>query len=66
MKREGSGTEARGIKGLFKMSKQGQDRVLDFLFPKSTAPKWRRAVLDAITTAADRSDRWLANRAPAT
>jgi hypothetical protein len=66
MKREGSGTDARGIKGLFKMSKQGQDRVLELLFPKTTAPRWRRTLLDAITSAADRSDRWLAARAPVT
>jgi hypothetical protein len=66
MKSEGTGADARGIKGLFKMSKRGQDGVLEFLFPKPGAAKWRRAVLDAISSAADRSDRWLAARAPAT
>jgi len=66
MKREGTGADARGIKGLFKLSKQGQDRFQQLLFPKASPPAWRRALLDAITTAADRSDRWLAARAPAT
>ena len=66
MKREGTGADARGIKGLFKLSKQGQDRFQQLLFPKASPPAWRRALLDAITPAADRSDRWLAARAPAT
>jgi len=66
MKREGSGADAGGIKGLFKLSKQGQDRFQELLYPKTTAPRWRRALVGAITSAAERSDRWLAARAPAT
>ena len=62
----GRGADARGIKGLFRLSKQGQDRFQELLFPKTAAPPWRRALLDAITNAADRTDRWLASRAPAT
>ncbi|MEO8549849.1 MAG: ferritin-like domain-containing protein [Kofleriaceae bacterium] len=68
MKTEGrsSGADARGIKGLFRLSKQGQDRVQALLWPKTPPPVWRQKLLDAITSAADRSDRWLASRAPAT
>ena len=68
MKTEGrsSGADARGIKGLFRLSKQGQDRVQALLWPKTPPPVWRQKLLDAITSAADRSDRWLAARAPVT
>ncbi len=60
------GADARGIKGLFKLSKQGQDRVQELLFPKTEAAPWRRKLIDALASAAERSDRWLAARAPAT
>jgi hypothetical protein len=63
---ERTGADAAGIKGLFKMSRAGQDRVQEFLFPKQTQPAWQRALLGALIGAADRTDRWLASRAPAT
>jgi hypothetical protein len=66
MKNPGEGTDAPGIKGLFRLSKQGQDRFRELLWPSSPPSGWRKQLLDAITTAADRSDRWLAARAPAT
>ncbi len=61
-----SGADSGGIKGLFKLSKTGQDRFQDFLFPKQTQPPWQRALLGALIDAATRTDRWLASRAPAT
>ena len=68
-KREGaeqSGADARGVKGLFKMSRSGQDKFQAFLFPKQEQPQWQRTLLSALVTAATRADRWLAARAPAT
>ncbi len=58
--------DAGGIKGLFKMSKQGQQRLNEFLFPKPDAPAWHKATIDAMVRTAQRGDRWLARRAPAT
>jgi hypothetical protein len=58
------GSDERGVKGLFKMSRQGQDRFQEFLFPTKPQTGWQRALMSALVTAADRSDRWLASRAP--
>ena len=62
----GRGADSAPIKGLFQISKRGQDRFEELLYPKAAAPAWRRGLVDAITTAAERSDRWLASRAPST
>ncbi|MDB4958974.1 MAG: hypothetical protein JWO36_6543 [Myxococcales bacterium] len=59
-----SGSDQRGVKGLFKISKQGQDRFQELLFPTKPQPGWQRALMSALVTAADRTDRWLASRAP--
>ena len=39
----GRGADASGIKGLFKMSKKGQDRLQGLLFPTAATPAWQRA-----------------------
>jgi hypothetical protein len=56
----------RATKGLFRMSRQGQDRFQRFLFPTGDEPAWQRALHTAVVAAASSSDRWLAERAPAT
>jgi hypothetical protein len=65
-KRDGRGADARGVKGLFKMSKKAQDAVQEFLFPTREHGPVFRFAYDALCAAAERSDRWLAARAPAT
>jgi hypothetical protein len=60
----GQGADSRGVKGLFKMSRSGQDAFQELLFPTKPQPVWQRALYQAIVTAADTSDRWLASRAP--
>jgi hypothetical protein len=60
------GTEQRSIKGLFKLSKEGQQRFQRFLFPDGTEPAWQRRALGALMTVSQWTDRWLAKRAPAT
>jgi hypothetical protein len=58
-----SGVDARSVRGLLRYSKQGQERLQEFLFP--TQPRsWLSAqVFGALATFAERTDRWLATRA---
>jgi hypothetical protein len=65
-KRDGRGADARSIKGLFKMSRKAQDAVQEFLFPTRQHGALHRWAYDTLVTAAERTDRWLAARAPAT
>ena len=50
------------VKGVFKVSKVGQERLTQLLFPAPDAPTWQRRVLQGLISAADRGDRWLASR----
>lgn len=63
--RPGRGTEQTSIKGLFKMSRKGQDRFQELFFPSKPATPAARALRSAIVEIATRTDRWLARRAPA-
>jgi hypothetical protein len=56
----------RATKGLFRMSRRGQDRFQRFLFPSGDEPAWQRALHTAVVAVAASSDRWLAERAPST
>jgi hypothetical protein len=53
------------MKGVFKVSKVGQDALTKLLFPAPNAPSWQRRILQSVIGAADRGDRWLASRHPA-
>jgi hypothetical protein len=55
----------RATRGLFKMSRAGQDRINRFLFPREDAerPAWQAPMLRALIRVAERGDRWLAARA---
>lgn len=59
------GTEAKAIKGLFKMSRKGQDAFQELFFPPKPPTGWRRAFLSGVANVATTTDRWLANRRPA-
>jgi len=64
----GGGTGKRGTRGLFGMSKQGQQRINRFLFPGrpvSELPRWHAATLTGLLRAAERGNRWLERRAGA-
>jgi hypothetical protein len=57
---------AGATRGLFKVSRAGQDRINRFLFPpEGEAPRsrWQLEALRALTSLAERGDRWLAARA---
>lgn len=62
----GGGGGVRSIKGLFRMSKSGQDALAQVLFPGPDSPAWHRRALALATRVADHGDRWLAGRYPAT
>jgi hypothetical protein len=63
---EGTGADAKSIKGLFKISKEGQDRFQEFLFPTKPRSAVAATMFSALATVAKKTDRWLAERAPAT
>jgi len=63
--RPNRGADAKAIKGLFRISRAGQDRFQELFFPSTTPPPWKRALLTGIVSVAQRTDRWLASRAPA-
>jgi hypothetical protein len=63
--RPGKGADQKSIKGLFKMSRAGQDRFQELFFPTRPPTPARRALRSAIEAVAVRADRWLARRAPA-
>jgi hypothetical protein len=64
--RPNQGADKKAIKGLFKMSRSGQDRFQELFFPSTPPPAWKRTLLAAIVAVAQRTDRWLAERAPST
>jgi len=63
--RPNQGTEQKSIKGLFKMSRSGQDKFQELFFPTTAQPPWKKTLLSTIVKVATRTDRWLADRAPA-
>ena len=65
-KRDGRGADNRSIKGLFKMSRSAQDGLQEFLFPTKPQGPFARWAYDAMVRLSERSDRWLAARAPLT
>ena len=67
--KDGGAKGPRATRGLFSMSKGGQGRLNSFLFPKvppHELPRWQRLTLQTMIGFAERSDRWLARRAPST
>jgi hypothetical protein len=69
-KRMSGGTAARdpssrrATRGLFKMSRAGQDRINRFLFPREgeERPGWQQPMLRALIKMAERGDRYLSAR----
>jgi hypothetical protein len=63
--RPDQGVDQKSVKGLFKLSRQGQDAFQELFFPSKPQPAWKRSLLRAMTSVAVRTDEWLAARAPA-
>jgi hypothetical protein len=67
---EASGERRSRTRGLFKVSRKGQERLNKLLFPRGGDREdgdsaWRRRFLSTLVGLAERGDRWLARRAPA-
>ncbi|MBL9018253.1 MAG: hypothetical protein JNL83_28960, partial [Myxococcales bacterium] len=60
------GADAKEIRGLFKISRAGQDWFQRFLFSPQGRNPVEAKVFDALVAVAQRTDRWLADRAPVT
>jgi len=64
--KKGEAPGATSTRGLFRVSKEGQDRLTRLLFPDRTSSIWHHRALETMQRLAARGDRWLAARAPAT
>jgi hypothetical protein len=62
---EGKGADAKSVRGLFKISRKGQDAFQEFFFPTKPRSAAQTKMFDAIVTFAEKTDRWLRARAPA-
>jgi hypothetical protein len=62
---EGKGADAKSVRGLFKISRKGQDAFQEFFFPTKPRSAAQAKMFDAIVTFAEKTDRWLRDRAPA-
>lgn len=60
----GKGADAKSVRGLFRVSRKGQDAFQEFFFPTKPRSPAQARVFDAIVTFAERTDRWLRERAP--
>ncbi|HEY5936618.1 MAG TPA: ferritin-like domain-containing protein [Kofleriaceae bacterium] len=60
--RKDRGVDAKSIKGLFKVSRAGQDRFQELFFPTKPQSALQRTILGTMVKLAQRTDRWLAER----
>ncbi|MEJ7596438.1 MAG: ferritin-like domain-containing protein [Kofleriaceae bacterium] len=59
------GADGKAVKGLFKLSQSGQAKFQELFFPTMPQAAWKKSLMSTITRVAQRTDRWLAARAPA-
>ena len=60
----GTGADAAAIKGLFKISRKGQDAFQEFFFPTKPRSPVASKIFDTLVNVAETTDRWLRDRAP--
>ncbi len=60
------GADSKEIRGLFRISRKGQDWFQKFLFSPEQRTPVQSKMFDALVKFSQRTDRWLADRAPAT
>jgi hypothetical protein len=63
---EGTGADAPSVRGLLRFSRKGQEQFQEFLFPTKPRSAVSSRLYSALVAFAQRSDAWLASRAPAT
>src|SRR6185436_2994941 len=59
----GKGADARSVRGIFKISRKGQDAFQEFFFPTKPRSVAATKVFDAIVNFAEKTDAWLRARA---
>jgi len=62
----GRGANSGSIKGLFKVSRKGQEAFQEFFFPTKPQSPMAKRMFGALASVCEASDRWLAQRAPLT
>ncbi|NVB85629.1 MAG: ferritin-like domain-containing protein [Kofleriaceae bacterium] len=60
----GTGADAASIKGLFQISRKGQDAFQEFFFPTRPRSAVSSKIFDTLVTVAEKTDRWLRERSP--
>jgi len=60
----GTGADAASVKGLFRISRKGQDAFQEFFFPTKPRSSVGSKMFEAIVSIAETTDRWLRERAP--
>jgi hypothetical protein len=61
----GKGADSKSVRGLFKISKKGQDAFQQFFFPTKPRGPMSAKMFEAVVSFAETTDRWLRARAPA-
>jgi len=61
----GTGADAASVKGLFKISRKGQNVFQEFFFPTKPRSPMASKMFEAVVTMAEKTDQWLRERAPA-
>lgn len=63
--RPGTGADAASVKGLFRISRKGQNAFQEFFFPTKPRSAVASKMFEAIVSVAETTDRWMRERAPA-
>lgn len=61
----GTGADAASVKGLFRISRKGQNAFQEFFFPTKPRSPVASRMFEAIVSVAETTDRWLRERSPA-
>lgn len=61
----GTGADAASVKGLFRISRKGQNAFQEFFFPTKPRSAVASKMFEAIVSVAETTDRWMRERAPA-
>lgn len=60
----GTGADAASVKGLFRISRKGQNAFQDFFFPMEPRSPLSAKLFDVVVNVAETTDRWMRERAP--
>jgi hypothetical protein len=61
----GTGADAASVKGLFRISRKGQNAFQEFFFPTKPRSPVASKMFEAIVSVAETTDRWMRERSPA-